>query len=112
MGNKKTDPLEIAINTIVLLLGFILIIVSYRQVDFYQNLLLSLGTNLIVVTVVFIIFEAFRRREQTGGTQAQNSKELDPKKKDFPSELKKKLASRSVNLQHPNRGDYGDKDEK
>lgn len=64
----REDPrVETLLYTIVLIIGVSLIAVSfYQSTSFRQSLLLSLGTNMVVVTVVFLIFKFFGRSPVTG----------------------------------------------
>lgn len=60
---SKTDPLEAAVHVIIVLIGVIILFVAYSFQDiFWQSLLVNVGSSLVVVTLLFAIFETFRRR--------------------------------------------------
>jgi hypothetical protein len=62
---RRTDPLEVAIHVIVILVGMLLVVGAFiARDDFAQSLLMNLGSSLVVVTIVFGIFEIFRRKRQ------------------------------------------------
>ncbi|MBL1178651.1 hypothetical protein [Pantanalinema sp. GBBB05] len=65
MVNKENglDKLEIAVHTIFVLFGIIILGIAYTQIKdpFWGGLLVNIGSSLIVVTILFAIFEIFRR---------------------------------------------------
>jgi hypothetical protein len=64
-AGKKTDPLEIAVHVIIVLLGFIVLRFAYDFQDtFWQSLFVNIGSSLVIVTILFAIFESFRRRHE------------------------------------------------
>lgn len=73
MGDdKRTDPLEVAIHVIIILVGVITLVLAYYiRDDFWNSLMVNVGSSLVVVTLVFGIFEAFRRK-RTGREHAPN----------------------------------------
>lgn len=72
---RAVDILEIAVHTIIVLLGIIILFVAHSITDlFWQSLLVNIGSSLVVVTVLFFIFEIFRRRhaEQNADSNTSN----------------------------------------
>lgn len=60
---RKTDPLEVAVHTIIILFGILILRIAYDFKDqFWQSLLINIGSSLVVVTLLFSILETFRRR--------------------------------------------------
>jgi hypothetical protein len=108
MPNRKTtDILEIAIHIIIVLLGFIVLFVARTNDDvFYQSLLINIGSSLVVVTVLFFIFEFFRRRHEIRDQDSVNSNgsdllrnhqsEIDNKAKLMINNLKNKQYSSPI----------------
>jgi len=65
-NTSKTDALEIAVHIIIVLLGIIVLFIARGFTDtFWQSLLVNIGSSLVVVTILFAIFEMFRRRHQS-----------------------------------------------
>jgi protein-S-isoprenylcysteine O-methyltransferase Ste14 len=65
-NTSKTDALEIAVHIIIVLLGIIVLFIAQGFTDtFWQPLLVNIGSSLVVVTILFAIFEMFRRRHQS-----------------------------------------------
>jgi len=58
-GRRKK---EFVVYILVLIVGITLIWISSSQEDFTQDLLLSLGSDLTAVTIVFLIFKLFSER--------------------------------------------------
>lgn len=65
MSNSRgLDRLEIAVHVIFILVGIIILgCVPYTETQdsFLRPLLINVGSSLIVVTLIFSIFELFRR---------------------------------------------------
>lgn len=76
-------PLELAIHVIIILLGVIvLFLVKDSSDSFWQSLGINIGSSLIVITMVFSIFEAFRREEaQSNVVSASSSREKVERRK-------------------------------
>ncbi|MEM8505357.1 MAG: hypothetical protein AAF716_19660 [Cyanobacteria bacterium P01_D01_bin.1] len=72
---KRTDKLEIATHLILVLIGVIVLFcAAYTNTTsaFLRPLLMNIGSSLIVTTMVFSIFETFRRENES-----QNQTGLD-----------------------------------
>lgn len=105
MMNQSSKPstLEWAIYTIIVLVGVLAIVFADSQVDsFSKDLLLNVGSDLIVVTIIFIVFQIFRRRREeiarSDGAK-NNSLQTDDstgEPSDFPSHLEGVLQKRST----------------
>lgn len=64
-NNKNLDTLEVAVHVIIILLGISILAIAYSIKSlFFQTLLISIGSSLVVVTILFIVFELFRRRNK------------------------------------------------
>ncbi len=60
---KKTDILEIAVHVIIVMFGLIILILAERVTNtYFQAIWVNIGSSLVVVTILFFIFELFRRR--------------------------------------------------
>ena len=67
------SPLEKAVHIIIILVGgFLTYLASTLTNGFMQDLLLGIGTNLIVVTIVFAIFNYFRLGNRTDSAEIIN----------------------------------------
>lgn len=64
-GNFKATPLAWATYTIIILLGILVMGFSFfLEQGFWQNALLNIGSNFVVVTIVFSIFQLFRDKNE------------------------------------------------
>lgn len=61
--NKKAI-IEFSLYFSILVVGVVLIAISYYQTDFVQDLLLNLGSNMTVITIVFLISKIFSERSK------------------------------------------------
>ncbi len=66
MTNRKgLDTLEIAVHVIIILVGILVLVFAHRVSNiFWQSLMINIGSSLVVVTILFIIFEVFRKRNE------------------------------------------------
>lgn len=110
-----------AIYIIIMIIGISLIVISALiETGFIRDLLLNLGSNLVVVTLLFAIFEASEldRFEKLGleqsrieGIDTSGEGKLE-EKSDIPQELRGILTKRaSSNLGSPSRDYDGARDE-
>jgi hypothetical protein len=64
-GTYKSKPLAWAVYTVIILIGIIFLFAARSEPDaFNQNLLLNIGSNFIVLTLVFIVFQLFREKSE------------------------------------------------
>lgn len=72
-GNKDLDILEVAVHVIIILLGVLVLVFAHSIKDsFWQSLLVNVGSSLVVVTILFTIFEIFRRRNEKEGEEGSS----------------------------------------
>ncbi len=79
---KRTNILEIAIHIIIILIGIVVLFVAreFGEDAFMQSLLINIGSSLVVVTILFFIFEGFRRRHESQEIENADSKSILPNK--------------------------------
>lgn len=61
--NKKAI-IEFSLYFFILAVGVASIVISYYQKSFVQTLLLNLGSNMTVITIVFLISKVFSERSK------------------------------------------------
>jgi hypothetical protein len=80
-GNFKATPLAWATYTIIILLGVLVMGYSFfLEESFWQNALLNIGSNFVVVTIVFSIFQLFRDKNEKSGDKNYQSNSPDSEK--------------------------------
>jgi len=61
--NKKAI-IEFSLYFFILAIGVVLIVISYYRTGFIQALLLNLGSNMAVITIIFLISKVFSERSK------------------------------------------------
>lgn len=94
--------LERAVHIIIILLGVLFTYYSSTlATGFMQDLFLSLGTNLIVVTIVFAIFEYFRVGTNQGTVETENKPAKEHREDTTPRGLRNILKDRKDTSDDP-----------
>lgn len=75
---KRTDILEVAVHIIIILVGVVILFISrtFQDNSFWQSLLINIGSSLVVVTILFFIFEGFRRRHDDQGNMISDNSQI------------------------------------
>jgi hypothetical protein len=74
VATKGLDTLEAAVHVIIVLLGILVLVFAHGiEGAFWQSLFVNVGSSLVVVTILFVVFELFRKRNEkeneTGDTR-------------------------------------------
>jgi len=78
-SDNNPDALEVSLHALIVLGGVFLVYYAYNTIDvFFQALWLNIGSSLVVVTLLFAIFEIFRRRRNSD-SHHQQSNSPDPR---------------------------------
>jgi len=87
--DNQPDPLEMSVHALIVLGGAFLVYYSYNVSDtFFQALWLNIGSNLVVVTMLFAVFEVFRRRR---GDNSRNDFKVPAPEQRTPQDTMERL---------------------
>lgn len=94
---KDNNPAKF-VHSLIIVMGISLIFISASIEDtFVQNLFLSLGCNMAVFTIIFIIFQIFNYKSDSDSDKSESKmKESESTNSTEREQLKDSLASSNV----------------